>query len=99
MGCLNVKIQRVSGCQTEFSHVGGMIANYTNKNGVESKYTRIDGMDAKYEKKSGLKVNLYFVCRVGTREFIRVSPEEPIWITMDEMGVYTVRSNTDWVVL
>lgn len=99
MGCLNVRIQRVNGLHTGFSPVGGIIANYTNKNGVESKYTRIDGMDAKYEKKSGVKVNFYFVCRVGTREFLRVTPEEPIWITMDEMGVYTVRSNTDWIVL
>lgn len=99
MGCLNVRIQRVNGLHTGFSPMNSIDVQFENKNSLESKYTSRNDITARYEKKSGVKVNFYFVCRVGTREFIRVSPEEPIWITMDEMGVYTVRSNTDWIVL
>lgn len=99
MGCLNVRLKSVSGYQTGYTPLNGIDVNYGSGNSIGSNYTSLNDISAKYGKKGGAKVNFYFVCRVSTREFLRVTPENPIWITMDEMGVYTIRSNTDWIVL
>lgn len=79
--------------------MGCLNVRLTNKGGCDVYITPKNSLDAKYTDKGGIKVNIYFVCRVGTREYLRVTPEEPIWITMDEMGVYTVYSNTNWIVI
>lgn len=99
MGCLSVSIRRIGGLQTDFKCQNDITTHYTYKGGVDVDYTPKNEIDATYTKQGGMKVNLYFVCRVGTREYLRVTPEEPIWITMDESGVYTVYSNTNWIVI
>ena len=50
------------------------------------------------ERLGGLKMNVFFVCDVGRQEYIRVTPEEPMWIVVGEDLTYRIRSNTGWIV-
>ena len=50
------------------------------------------------ERLGGLKMNVYFVCDVGRQEYIKVTPEEPMWIVVGEDLTYRIRSNTGWIV-
>lgn len=43
-------------------------------------------------------VGAYLVCEAGRAPYLRVSPTEPVWVSMEERGVYDVQSNTDWFI-
>lgn len=40
----------------------------------------------------------YLVCEADRDAYLRVTPVEPVWVTMTESGVYDVRSNTHWII-
>ena len=50
------------------------------------------------ERVGGLKMSILFVCDVGRQEYIRVTPEEPMWIVVGEDLTYRIRSNTGWII-
>lgn len=99
MGCLSVDIRELSGIVANYVPTSGISTTFEKESGVDVEYTNLTGMDAIYTNTTKIEVNYYFICTVGTKKYLKVTPSEPLWITMDEMGVYTVRSNTDWIIL
>ena len=90
MGCLNVMTQRVGGLNVATQRVGGL----------DVELTRIGKLDVSAKRVGSLKVKVLFVCTVGrTSKYLRVTPENPLWITVGQDLTYTIRSNADWVVL
>ena len=45
-----------------------------------------------------LKLTCGIVCTVESMSYLRVSPKELQWITPDYAIIYTVESDTDWVI-
>lgn len=45
-----------------------------------------------------LKVRTSIVCSIGNRQYLNVSPDEIQWITPDCGVIYTVESNTKWII-
>lgn len=99
MGCLQVEFQRIGGVKVDYTPINDIGVTYERIGGTKVEYKQLNDLNVSYKRLGGLKVEYYLICTVGTDKYLKVTPEEPIWITMDEMGVYTVRSNTDWVVL
>lgn len=90
MGCLNVTTQRVGGLNVSTKRVGGL----------DAKLKRVGKLDVSAKRVGGLKVTVLFVCTVGrTSKYLRVTPENPLWITVGHDLTYTIYSNADWVVL
>lgn len=49
---------------------------------------------------SRLKMSCSLVCTIEENDtYLRVSPKEIQWITEDMGIVYTVKSNTDWIIV
>lgn len=46
----------------------------------------------------GMRVACGLVCDVGGLKHLNVSPEDVQWITPDEGVLYSVESNTNWIV-
>lgn len=47
---------------------------------------------------NGISVKCGLVCSLADVLFVRVSPQEVQWITEDEVIVYNVESNTNWII-
>ena len=91
MGCLTIHIDRVGGdFRMSAERVGGDFHMSAERVGGDFR------MNA--ERLGGLKMNVFFVCDVGRQEYIRVTPEEPMWIVVGEDLTYRIRSNTGWIV-
>lgn len=97
MGCLSVGIQKVGGLSVGTSNLNGLEVGFAKVSGCEVGYAPISGISVEAERHGGLNVEVFFVCKVGTREFIKVTPLEPLWIDVNMDGTYTIRSNTDWI--
>ena len=91
MGCLSMHIERIGGdCRMRAGRIGG---------DCRMKAERIGGdCRMKAERAGGLQMNVFFVCDVGRQEYIKVTPEEPMWIVVGEDLTYRIRSNTGWIV-
>lgn len=96
MGCLSVGIQKAGGLSVGTANLNNLDVGFAKVSGCDVGYSQISGIYAESERIGGLTVEVLFVCRVGTREFIKVSPEEPLWIDVGFDGTFTVRSNTAW---
>jgi hypothetical protein len=46
----------------------------------------------------GISVKCGIVCSLADVLYVRVSPQEVQWITEDEVIVYNVESNTNWII-
>lgn len=97
MGCLSVGIQKVSGLSVGTANLNDLDVGFSKVCGCEVGYAPIGGLYTEAERYGGLKVEVFFVCKVGTREFIKVTPLEPLWIDVNIDGEYTIRSNTNWI--
>lgn len=49
-------------------------------------------------KVGGLNISCGIVCSVGNTIFVDVFPQEVQWITTDDVVIYSVKSNTDWLI-
>lgn len=98
MGCLSVGIQRVGGLSVGTENLNGLEVGCAKVSGCEVGYAPISGLYTEAERHGGLKVDVFFVCKVGTREFVKVTPLEPLWIDVGFDGTYRIRSNTNWSV-
>ena len=47
-------------------------------------------------KVGDVRLGIYLICRVGKDKYLRVTPTETLWITVDSSINYEVRSNTEW---
>lgn len=47
---------------------------------------------------NGISVKCGIVCSLADVIYVRVSPQEIQWITEDEVIVYNVESNTNWII-
>lgn len=47
---------------------------------------------------TGISVKCGLVCSLADVLYVRVSPQEVQWITEDEVIVYNVESNTNWII-
>lgn len=99
MGCLNVTTQRVGGLSVTTQRTGCLNVTTQRTGGTDVKLTREGGLDVSTERVGGLRVNIYFICSVGKGKYLRVTPEEPLWITVGQDLTYIIRSNSDWVIL
>lgn len=99
MSCLSVNIRKVSGLEATMTRQGGIDASLRKIGGITASLRKAGGLSADISRQGGLTANIYLVCTVGTRKYLRVTPEEPMWITLGHDLTYTVRSNTDWIVL
>lgn len=90
MACLNLNIERI-GEETILSseHVGACSLDVDGIDGAMLSNTIIG--------KLGLSILL--VCKAGDREYLKVTPTEPLWIVLGSDLSYEVRSNTNWIVL
>lgn len=50
-------------------------------------------------KVGNVRLNVFLICRTGKGVYLRVKPNEVMWITIDSSINYEVRSNTDWIVV
>lgn len=50
------------------------------------------------KREEHLKVKLGVVCSITDVKYVNVSPEEVVWITPEHGIVYSVDSNTDWII-
>ena len=82
MKSLKVKILPVGGLSIKTSKIN---------------HTQIGDMSVAATRRGGLKLSILFVCKVGEKEYIRVTPLEPLWIDVNIDGEYTIRSNTNWI--
>ncbi len=89
MGCLNVGIQGIMPFVPVIGRKGGCAVDTSLERDFNAAVTRDDLCT--------MAVSL--ICKVGTDTYIRVTPTEPLWITVGQDLTYTVHSNTDWVVL
>ena len=89
MGCLHVDVNRIKSATANAKQVCGL-------NGSAD---RLGGCKVAADKKNLLNISVYFVCTVGGDKYIRVTPEEPLWITVNQDLTYTIHSNSDWVIL
>ena len=91
MGCLSMHIERVGGdCNVTANRVGGDCRLSAERIGGDCRLST--------ERVGGLKMSILFVCDVGRQEYIRVTPEEPMWIVVGEDLTYRIRSNTGWLI-
>lgn len=49
-------------------------------------------------KVGDVRLGIYLICRVGKDKYLRVTPTETMWITVDSSIDYNILSNTDWIV-
>ena len=102
MGCLSMHIERVGGdCNVTANRVGGDCRLSAERIGGDCRLsTERVGGDCRLstERVGGLKMSILFVCDVGRQEYIRVTPEEPMWIVVGEDLTYRIRSNTGWLI-
>lgn len=97
MSCISVKIglQGAGSVQVDIPQRGGVSASLrrgfctTDIAGLGTARAIITGMGG---------VGAYLVCEAGRAPYLRVSPKEPLWVSMEERGVYEVQSNTDWFI-
>lgn len=105
MSCINVDINLLnkpilcntfiySGITVEVNLISNDILNIL----VNNIYSPIILDISEITATSHLKVNCRMVCSYADMYYLHVSPEEVIWITPTEDILYTVLSNTDWVI-
>lgn len=97
MSCISVKIglQGKGSVQVDVPQRGGVSASL--KRGFCS--TDIVGLGTARAVIMGMGgVGAYLVCEAGRGAYLRVTPVDPVWVTMTESGVYDVRSNTNWII-
>lgn len=102
MGCLSMHIERVGGdCRMAAERVGDDFQMSAERIGGDCQLgaERVGG-DCRLgaERVGGLQMMVFFVCEVGRQEYIRVTPEEPMWIVVGEDLTYRIRSNTGWII-
>ena len=91
MGCLSMHIERIGGdLHMAAERIGGDLNMTAERIGGDLHMTA--------ERIGGLQMNVYFVCDVGREEYIKVTPEEPMWIVVGEDLTYRIRSNTGWII-
>lgn len=93
MGCLNVRVTALHeqlGCIV--TRIGEGIKVLANRVGEPLKVLSTDIAEH-------LAVRCNIVCTLGDLHYINVSPEEVQWITDDIGIVYTVESDTNWIIV
>ena len=53
-------------------------------------------ISVKAKRVGGIKVSVGLVCDVGLGRFMRVTPEDVQWITIDTSVDYNIESNVLW---
>lgn len=97
MSCVSVKIglQGAGSVEVDVPQRGGVSARVlrgscrASVSGLGTARAVIMGMGG---------VGAYLVCEAGRGAYLRVTPVDPVWVTMTESGVYDVRSNTNWII-
>ena len=89
MGCLNVGIQGQIHFIPVIGREGGCSADVSLERDFHTAIAR--------DELCTMAVSL--TCKVGTDTYIRVTPTEPLWITIGHDLIYTIHSNTDWAIL
>lgn len=97
MGCLSVGFKILGHTSIDTYNINGCNVGYVEACGCKVGYTHIGELHLGTEKINKIDVDLFFVCKVGTKEYLKVTPSEPLWIDVNNDGTYTVRSNTNWI--
>lgn len=97
MSCISVhvRIQRTGGVSGDIAKMGSVTATVVRGSCSASVVT---GGSVRAVMMGGMVANAYLVCEAGKAPYLRVKPREPIWVSVDTIGTYDVRSNTDWIV-
>lgn len=100
MDCLKIRIDRTGAASLRIERKGGDARVHINRigGGARVRLNRIGGSSISSERMGGLKMTAYLVCDVGRQKYLRVTPDEPIWIDVGIDGIFTIRSNTEWIV-
>lgn len=111
MGCINVKVSANNSDINVTSKVNKPIevavtpficyynaeCSYTNGINVTTNIVPISNIIVTPHI-TGISVKCGIVCSLADVLYVRVSPQEVQWITEDEVIVYNVESNTNWII-
>lgn len=97
MGCLSVGFKIIGNTSIDTNNLNGCNVRCIEACGCNVGYTHVGKLHLETEKHNRIDVDLFFVCKVGTKEYLKVTPSEPLWIDVNNDGTYTVRSNTNWI--
>ena len=101
MSCISLELRMLNEplvLSTE--RIGGISVNAS----LVNKLIKINTFDAvihlivKVKAVPNLKVRTSIVCSIGNKRYLNVSPDEIQWITPDCGVIYTVESNTKWII-
>ena len=111
MGCINVKVSTNNSGINVTSEVNKPIAvvvipficncnvECSCTNGINVITQIIPVSNAHVTPKiNSINVKCGLVCSLADVLYVRVSPQEVQWITEDEVIVYNVESNTNWII-
>lgn len=103
MSCINVNINKISYSPILYTHrIGENLKGYIeliNKNPIIGIHLYQDIIEAKVSHTLlRLNISCNIVCSIKDLKYIDVSPEDVQWITPEWGIVYTVKSNTNWII-
>lgn len=64
--------------------------------GITAEAERVGGINAYAERLGGITVTVALICSVAQGKYLRVTPEETQWVTIDNPVMYNVLTNLDW---
>ena len=75
------------GCiNVSVSRLGGVSAVVGSEGGI--------GLQA--DRRGGIEFSVSLVCAIGAGRYLRVKPQEPLWIDVGAPDAWTVTSNVAW---
>lgn len=97
MSCIRVRttVQRGGSIAAGVQPFGGVSAS-VQMGGISAQVDDVHHLQSTLLENGSMRA--YLVCEAGKAPYLRVSPEEPLWVSMEERGVYDVQSNTDWFI-
>ena len=66
--------------------------------GITTDVEREGGINAYAERLAGITVTVGLICSIAKGKFLRVTPEEVQWVTIEDPAVYEILSNLDWTI-
>ena len=66
--------------------------------GITTNAEREGGISTYAERLAGITVTVGLICSIAQGKFLRVTPEEVQWVTIEDPAVYEILSNLDWTI-
>ena len=96
MGCINVSVSRLGGVSAVVGSEGGIGVGVSPISGIAASADRVGGIGLQADRRGGIEFSVSLVCVIGAGRYLRVKPQEPLWIDVGAPDAWTVTSNVAW---